>query len=127
MDTIRNIFLVALGGALGSVARFLLSKSMQESLTSNFPFATFTVNVLGCLLIGILYGLFDRNLLIGRNLSLLLITGFCGGFTTFSTFSNESLSLFRQGEMFHALLYVGSSVPLGLMAVYAGMYLVEKF
>ena len=86
---------MALGGACGSVARYLLSKLVQDNALSNFPFGTMTVNILGCLLIGMVYGLAENNISISPALKLLLTVGFCGGFTTFSTFMNESLSLLR--------------------------------
>lgn len=116
---IRNLLCVALGGALGSVARYLVSKWIQESASSAFPLGTMTVNVAGCLLIGIFYGLAERYGISGE-LKLFLTVGICGGFTTFSTFMNENLLLLRGGSFMMALLYAGLSVVLGLAAVYAG-------
>ena len=116
---IRNVLCVALGGALGSVARYLVSKWVQESVGSAFPVGTMAVNVVGCLLIGIFYVLADRYGFSGEA-KLFLTVGLCGGFTTFSTFMNENLLLLRGGSFILALIYAGLSVMLGLAAVYAG-------
>lgn len=123
MNYLRSMLMVAMGGAVGSAMRYLTSKVMQDWLPNAFPYGTFVVNLLGCLVIGILYGLVDQNMLGNSNLKLLLITGFCGGFTTFSTFSNESLSLVQQGHLSYAVLYVGGSVCLGMMMVLIGIKL----
>lgn len=117
------MLMVAMGGAVGSAMRYLTSKVIQDWLPNAFPYGTFVVNLLGCLVIGILYGLVDQNMLGNNHLKLLLITGFCGGFTTFSTFSNESLSLVQQGHLSYAVLYVGGSVCLGMMMVLIGIKL----
>lgn len=116
---LRNIFMVALGGALGTICRYLVSHWISGSFESNFPLATFVVNILGCLLIGIFYGLSDRFGIAGE-MKLLLTVGFCGGLTTFSTFMNENLSLLRVDNALLAALYAGLSVMLGLLAVFAG-------
>jgi CrcB protein len=116
---------VALGGALGSVARFLLSKLLQGSVITSFPVGTMVVNILGCLLIGIFYGIFDRSDMLDANLKLFLTVGFCGGFTTFSTFMNESLQLFRSDNILYGALYAGGSVFLGLIAVFLGNQLIK--
>lgn len=115
----KNILLVASGGAVGSVLRYLVSKWIQESSATAFPLATMVVNIVGCLLIGIFYGLTERWGLSGE-LKLLLTVGFCGGFTTFSTFMNENLMLLRSQEALLSCLYVALSVGIGLLAVWAG-------
>lgn len=116
---IRNIIFVAIGGALGSVVRYLVSKWINDLSSTSFPFGTMAVNITGCLLIGIFYGLTERWGLSGE-MKLLLTVGFCGGFTTFSTFMNESLSLLRLDNILYAALYAGGSVALGLIAVFIG-------
>ena len=121
----RSILFVALGGALGSVARFLLSRFLQGSIITAFPVGTMVVNILGCLLIGIFYGLADRNGMLDANMKLFLTVGFCGGFTTFSTFMNESLQLFRSDNILYGALYAGGSVFLGLVAVFMGLQIVK--
>ncbi|MBO5595047.1 MAG: fluoride efflux transporter CrcB [Prevotella sp.] len=114
---IRNLLLVALGGAGGSVLRYLLS-----NINTSFPWGTFAVNVLGSFLIGLLVGLMSKGVL-SPEMKLLLVTGFCGGFTTFSTFANESFSMMKAGDVLLTALYVGASVIIGILAVWGGMTL----
>jgi CrcB protein len=113
---IRNLLLVALGGALGSVGRYLVSRWM----TGTFPWGTLTVNLLGSLLIGLLTGLVAKGSL-SPEMKLLLVTGFCGGFTTFSTFANESFSMMKAGDALQMALYLAASVVIGILAVWLGM------
>lgn len=125
---LKNILLVALGGAAGSVARYLLSKAVQGAAASSFPWGTMAVNVAGCLLIGLFYGLSEGGgARLGQDLKLMLTVGFCGGFTTFSTFANESLTLARTGDAILSAAYIGASVALGLLAVAAGAQLAKAF
>ena len=123
---LKNILLVALGGAVGSVARYLVSRALNGTLLAVFPLGTMTANVLGCLVIGLVCGLADGDgAPIGADLKLLLTVGFCGGFTTFSTFMNESLTLLKTGDALTSALYAGASVALGLAAVVAGLQLAK--
>ena len=115
---IRNILLVAIGGAIGSVCRYLLSGMNVAS----WPWGTFIVNILGSLLIGFLLGLVSKGI-VSPDMKLLLVTGFCGGFTTFSTFANESFGMMKAGDALQMALYVGASVVIGIQAVWAGMKL----
>jgi CrcB protein len=116
-----RLLLVALGGALGSVLRFLLSGVVQGQAT--FPIGTFVVNAVGCLAVGVVAGLaFDRSSL-SPNARLFLIVGVCGGFTTFSAFSYETLRLIESGEMWRAGLNAGGQLVTGLAAVWAGLAL----
>lgn len=125
---LKNIMLVALGGAAGSVARYLLSKAVQDTAASAFPWGTMAVNVAGCLLIGLLYGLAASDgARLGADMKLMLTVGFCGGFTTFSTFANESLTLAKTGDALLSAAYIGSSVALGVLAVAAGAQLAKAF
>lgn len=117
---LNNILLVGLGGAAGSILRYLCQKWINASYLHNFPLATFSVNILGCLLIGMLYGFGEKGNILSPQTRLLLITGFCGGFTTFSTFAFENMNLLRIGDHFYFLLYVLGSVLLGIAAVYFG-------
>ena len=114
---IRNLLLVALGGAVGSVLRYLLS-----GINTSFPWGTFAVNILGSLLIGIFVGLVSKGFL-SPEMKLLMVTGFCGGFTTFSTFANESFGMMKAGDVLQMALYVGVSVVIGILAVWGGMAL----
>jgi CrcB protein len=120
-----NILLVGLGGSIGSILRYLCQKWINESYEHNFPLATFLVNVSGCLLIGILYALADKGNLLSPQTRLLLVTGFCGGFTTFSTFAFENMNLLRIGDNFYFLLYAIGSVVAGIAAVYVGSLLIK--
>ena len=108
--------MVALGGSLGSATRYLFSCWN----ISSWPWGTFAVNILGSLLIGLLMGMVGKGAL-SPEMKLLLVTGFCGGFTTFSTFANESLDMMKGGDMFLSALYIGTSVAIGVLAVWFGM------
>ena len=123
---IRSLIIVALGGGMGSALRFLASKFIQDNMSGAFPYPTMAVNIMGCLLIGVFYGLSSRGSLGGDSAKLLLTTGLCGGFTTFSTFCNENLSLMRGGHALATLLYTSGSVVLGFIAVAVGYWIAEK-
>ena len=113
---LRNILLVAIGGAIGSVCRYLLSGINVAS----WPWGTFAVNILGSLFIGLLVGLVSKGI-VSPEIKLLLVTGFCGGFTTFSTFANESFSMMKAGDALQMALYLGASIVIGILAVWLGM------
>lgn len=115
---------VGLGGFLGSIARYALSSLLQPSASGRFPVGTFTVNVLGCLVVGVLAGIAERYDLWSPSVRLFLFTGCLGGFTTFSAFGLETVALGRRGELAVAALYAGGSVALGLAAVWLGLTLV---
>jgi CrcB protein len=112
--------LIALGGAAGSLLRYLLGGAMQRMSASGFPVGTLVVNVSGCFIIGVLVRQF-MNMQLSPELRALLIVGFCGGFTTFSTFSAETLGLIEGGEYTRAMSYVILSLGLCLTATLAGM------
>ena len=120
----RAIIYVFLGGGLGSVLRFLTSNFTQKLFNyKEFPFGTFTVNIIGCFLIGLLSAYFLK---VDNYLKFLLITGFCGGFTTFSTFSAENFSLWQNGNYFTLIIYILTSVIIGLFAVFAGFQMIKN-
>src|SRR5215468_3938654 len=106
----RNILLVGLGGLLGSIARYLVTVLFAGQFATSFPLATFVVNISGCFIIGILFALSERGSGLSPEWRIFLTTGFCGGFTTFSTFSYESIKLIQDGEFFYLGMYVVLSV-----------------
>ena len=115
----RNLFYIFIGGGLGSVLRFLVSNYTHKLWSINtFPLGTFVVNIIGCFLIGIFSAYFLK---VDNYLKFLLITGFCGGFTTFSTFSAENISLWENGNYAILLFYIILSVIAGFGAVYLGL------
>ena len=113
---------VGLGGFLGSIARYGASVALGTLAPGRFPWATFAVNCIGCLLIGLLAGAFSRAT-VPESVRLFLITGLLGGFTTFSAFGLESVALLRRGEVSYALLYILGSVLVGVAAVWLGLRL----
>lgn len=119
----KQLFLVMLGSALGGGLRYGVACWLKSLGT--FPWATFAVNIVGCLLIGVFSSLPWAQM--NPQTRLLLTTGFCGGFTTFSTFANESLGLFEGGHAVYTILYICASVVLGLLACGAGHALGKAF
>ncbi len=126
MTMIKSILLVGFGGFIGSVGRFLVSRYVQENINSVFPWSTFLVNIAGSLLIGLIYGLSEKGDLISPDVRLFLAVGLCGGFTTFSTFSNDAFLLIKQDEWLRMALYTSFSFFLGLLAVYAGRIIIKS-
>lgn len=124
----QGILLVGLGGFLGAVARYKLGGLvLHMTAQGRSPFSTFVVNVLGCLVVGVLAGLAERHDAFGPDARLFLFTGLLGGFTTFSAFGLEAVQLIRRGELATAALYAGASVVLGIAAVWLGLKLVALF
>lgn len=120
-----NYLIIALGGGIGSALRYAVSKFVQDSTNGAFPYHTFAVNIVGCLLIGLFYGLAARGHLGNNATTLLLTTGLCGGFTTFSTLCNENIALLRGDNALTALVYVASSMFCGLLAVALGYMIID--
>lgn len=125
---LKQLFIVAVGGAIGSVLRYKLGGfALHHTQAWNFPVSTFGVNVIGCLVIGVLAALVEHHDLFSPSVRLLLFTGLLGGFTTFSAFGYESIFLLRRGLISVAASYVLLSVACGLVAVGVGMKLIDQF
>jgi CrcB protein len=124
---IKILFIIGTGSFFGGVSRFLTSRYIQTIFVSSFPYGTFAVNIIGCFLIGLLYGISERGNLMNNEWRMFLTIGFCGGFTTFSTFTSENLSLIKDGDFFYFALYTGLSVFLGLLATYLGNLIIKLF
>ena len=120
----KNLILVFIGGGFGSVLRYVISKWLNNS-ENGIPYGTFAANILGSLLIGFILGYAAKSEVISQNHTLLLATGFCGGFTTFSTFAYENHLFLKSGDFTSFALYTIASFVIGFLAVFAGMYLVK--
>lgn len=122
----RIVLLVGIGSFIGGVCRYYSQQIITKFFPSSLPYGTLSVNVAGCLVIGFIYGFADRGNLLTPEWRLFLATGFCGGFTTFSTFSYESINLIRDGEFLYLSLYVVLSVILCLASTYLGMVIIKS-
>ena len=122
----KHVLLVFIGGGTGSVLRYLVGKILNNS-TQGFPWGTFSVNIIGSLLIGILMGMALKNSSLSENQTLLLVTGFCGGFTTFSAFAYENQVFLKEGDFTNFFIYTLGSIGLGLLAVFLGFFLSKNF
>jgi CrcB protein len=120
----KQIFLVFIGGGSGSVLRYVLSRFLNPS-TSGIPYGTLTANILGSFFIGIILGFSMKNDTLSPNQTLLLATGFCGGFTTFSTFAYENHLFLKTNDFASFLLYTSLSFITGLLAVFGGVFLTK--
>ena len=120
----KQVLLVFLGGGFGSVLRYIIGKYLNSTETG-IPYGTFAANVLGSLLIGIILGLAVKNDTLTQNQTLLLATGFCGGFTTFSTFAYENHVFLKAGDFTSFAIYTIASFVIGFLAVFLGLFLVK--
>ena len=121
----RTLILVGIGGLAGSILRYLITLFFARQAGSTFPYGTLVVNLTGCFLIGLIFALSEKGDVLSPEWRILLTTGFCGGFTTFSTFSYESIRLMQDGEVLFVSLYVGISVIVGLLATWLGMLIIR--
>ena len=117
-----NIFAIFIGRGIGAVLRYITGIIFLQILKTNLPIATLVVNIAGCFIIGLLYILFTQKLQINPSIKLALTAGFCGGLTTFSTFSLEIFEMIQNNQILYAVLYISISLFLGLLAVYFGGY-----
>ena len=120
----KNLILVFIGGGFGSVLRYIVGKYLNSPETG-IPYGTFAANIIGSLLIGIILGLAAKNNTLSSNQTLLLATGFCGGFTTFSTFAYENHVLLKSGDFTSFAIYTIASFVIGFLAVFLGLFLVK--
>lgn len=121
----RILFLIGIGGFLGSIARYLTAIWLTKLFPSAFPFGTFAANILGCLLLGLVYGLSERFDWLSPEWRLFLAIGFCGSFTTFSSFTYENIILLQNSNYITFALYAVGSFALGLLAVFGGITLTK--
>ena len=121
----KPFLIVAVGSGIGGMLRYGMQLVTYKFIPTIFPLGTFFVNILGCFLIGVFFAMAEKSHTIGPEMRLLLITGVCGGFTTFSTFSFDNLALLKAGEYLSFSLYLAGSVFLGLLASFLGMQLIR--
>lgn len=122
---LKTVGLVFLGGGIGSAFRYLNSVFVGKYYPGQFPVATLTTNIIGCLLIGILIGFAERQHFNSPDFKFFFITGFCGGYTTFSAFSAESLSMLQNGQSLQAILYIALSLFVGILVTWFGFFIVK--
>jgi CrcB protein len=120
----KMILVIGAGSFIGGACRYMLSQFIQNRFLSTFPYGTLGVNIIGCFLIGLVFGLNERGN-IGMEWRLFLATGIIGGFTTFSAFSNEIVFLLRDGQFWHAFVYISASIFIGLLATFTGISLIK--
>jgi CrcB protein len=124
---LRTLLLIGVGGFLGSISRFLIGQGLHRIFDTVFPIGTMTVNIVGSFIIGVVYSLAERDNLINPELRMFLAVGFCGGFTTFSSFTFDKLNLLKDSGFLYLSMYLGGSVFLGLLAVYLGTQIHKLF
>lgn len=122
---IKNLLMVGLGGGLGSIFRYLCQRWVYQFYPHPFPWGTFIVNISGCFFIGLLYATAEKTNLLNHDWRLFLTTGLCGGFTTFSTFAFENMTLLKSGDTVYFILYTALSVILGITAVFGAVALIK--
>ena len=121
----RIILLIGTGGFVGSILRYLVSQFLQKIFETTFPLGTMMVNILGSFLIGIIYAFSEQSEVLTAEWRIFLAVGFCGGFTTFSSFAYENFAMLNIQQFLFSALYTGLSLILGLLAVYLGVMLVK--
>lgn len=123
---LRSLLIVGLGGFIGSALRFIVTRWFQVQTASQFPWGTFTVNIVGSFVIGLIFGLSERSNILTPEWRLFLTVGLCGGFTTFSSLSNDAFILLQGREFLSVSLYITLSFFLGLVAVFAGRFITTQ-
>lgn len=123
---LKSITLIGLGGAIGSILRYIITYSVEgRFVPTTFPYGTLFINISGCFVIGLIYALTEK-FNISPELRGFLATGICGGYTTFSAFSYQSIALVREGNMYQAFIYISLSVMLGLIATFIPIIIAQK-
>jgi len=122
---LKILMIIGTGSFLGGVSRFLASRYIQNIFFSSFPYGTLFVNILGCFLIGLFYGLSEKGNVLTPDWRIFLTVGFCGSFTTFSTFASENFTLLKDGNIFYFALYTGISVFVGILCTYLGNFIIK--
>lgn len=118
----KTVLIIGAGGAIGSIFRYLTSLFVAKFWSGHFPLATFITNAIGCLLIGLFIGFLERQQLANSDLKWFLLTGFCGGYTTFSTFGHENFMLLQNHNSMISFAYIGLSILTGLAAIWFGLF-----
>ena len=121
----KAMLIAGAGGFLGTCGRYLVGKLAHYLFSSPFPYGTFAVNIIGCFVIGLFFGMAEKTHLISSNMNVFLITGFCGGFTTFSSFSDDMYLLMQNKHWGYLSLYLGLSIILGIILVWVGRSLIK--
>src|SRR5574344_260443 len=116
----KTLICIGLGSFAGGITRFLVCTLVQKFISDFFALGTFLVNIIGCFAIGVIFGLIEKEYLISFNLKMFLIVGFCGGFTTFSSFINENYQLFDQKNFYFLLFYTAASLVGGFLLLFLG-------
>lgn len=122
---VKLVLIAGIGGFFGTIARFLIARYFQLFAVSLFPWGTLTVNIIGSFIIGIVYGLSERGNLMSPEWRLFLTIGFCGGFTTFSSVSNDAFLMLQGKEFLQLATFISLSFFLGLVAVYFGRFIIK--
>ncbi|MCY7408966.1 MAG: fluoride efflux transporter CrcB [Chitinophagales bacterium] len=122
---LRNALIIGFGGFFGTIARYLSSQLIFKIYPSSFPLATLAINVVGCFLIGVFFGVAEKVNFISLEWRMFLTIGFCGGFTTFSAFSLENVQLLNRGEWGYVMLYSTASVVVAILATYFGIWVMK--
>lgn len=122
---LKIIIWVGIGGGVGSILRYLSTVFVSKLFSGQFPLAILCVNILGCLIAGFIMGLVGKQPTVNQEVRHLLITGFCGGYTTFSAFAVDNVNLFQSGNSLIAFLYITVSIVLSLLAVWLGLFLAK--
>ena len=125
-QSMKSVLVIGLGGAIGSELRYGTQLFVHKLYPFAFPMGTFLVNIIGCFCIGVFYALSEKGNILTPDWRLFLITGLCGGYTTFSTFAYENVNLLRTGDYLYFGLYTMGSVVLGLLAVFLGIILIKS-